>query len=179
MHKRLTLLAIFSTCLGSWALGSPSAQLFVGVPGSLVFTETSSFAVGGVHLGVYDLYALPVGRIGVRGVVEAGTAGEALFVEGSTEALYSLGHGVVFYTGAGLGYTAARGVGMASTAIASALVGADFDAESAISLFVELSPHANLGGGGSVRVRSGFNVQLGRVVPEEVPNVQGDCCLIP
>lgn len=177
MLKRIWFTVVV-TVVGVCAFSSASAQLFVGTPSSALFTDSGVTAVGGLQLGSYDLYGLPFGSFGVRGVVEAGPLGGALFVSGGVDALYNIGGPVIFYTGAGLGYAVYGDTDTADATFANAFVGADFDAESALSLFVELGPQLYLGGGGLVRLRGGLNLHLARLVPE-VPDPQGSCCVIP
>lgn len=173
-------LGVVGACVvGAWGLSSASAQLFIGTPASALFTDTGPAAVGGLQLGTYDLYGLPFGSFGVRGVVEAGALGGALLVDGGIDALYSVGGPVVFYTGAGLGYTVSADAEASNAAFAGAFVGADFDAESALSLFVELNPHLYLGGGGLLRLRAGLNLHLSQLGFQELQDPQGSCCVIP
>jgi hypothetical protein len=78
--------------------------------------------------------------------------------------LYSFVEGVVFYTGAGLGYAGLAGVG---SPFVSAFVRLDFDASSVISIFLEINPRYAFSNTGLIHIRSGLHFHIGD--PNENP----------
>ena len=157
MRKLAFILALFVL------LASAQARFYVGFPGSLI-VGSGFGGVGGVHIGTYKLY----NDFGIRATAEAGaTFTNPLLVtyEGGLDGTYSFGEGVVFYTGAGLGY--GGGALGGGSLYAGAFVGLDFDASSVISIFVEINPRYYFSNAGLVHVRSGINFHIGD--PSENP----------
>jgi hypothetical protein len=83
--------------------------------------------------------------------------------------LYSFVEGVVFYTGAGLGYAGLAGVG---SPFVSAFVRLDFDASSVISIFLEINPRYAFSNTGLIDIRSGLHFHVGD--PDENPMSEPD-----
>lgn len=142
------LLAFFSAAQARFYLGFPSS----GIVGS------AFGAVSGIHIGTYKLYE----DFGVRATAEAGAAfGDPILLtyEGGLDGTYSFGEGVVFYTGAGLGY---GGGSLADgSAYLGAFVGLDFDASSVVSIFLEINPRYYFSNSGLIHIRSGINFHIG------------------
>ena len=130
MRKTALILALLAI------LSAAQARFFLGFPLSGIYASDALGAVAGVHFGTYNLYD----DFGIRATAEAGrtlSLTPGLIVEGGVDGLYSFGEGVVFYTGAGVGYVGAGGAG---SPFVSAFVGLDFDASSVISIFLEINP---------------------------------------
>lgn len=162
MRKRGLTLALLAL------LGVAQARFYLGFPGSGIVGSSGGAAVGGLHVGTYNLY----NDFGVRATAEAGAIfGEpnSLIVEGGVDGTYSFGEGVVFYTGAGVGYMA---VGDSGSPFVGAFVGLDFDAASVISIFLEINPRYAFSSTGFVQIRSGINFHIGSplVNPMSVPD---------
>lgn len=84
------------------------------------------------------------------------TLEDRLRAQGGTDLLYTTGERVIFYLGAGGGY--------------SSIVGLDFDAASTLSYFVEAQPRYDLGReAGLFYLRSGLNLHFGDYPPSREP----------
>lgn len=152
--------------------GTAQARFYISVPSSYIYTGSGNEAVSGLALGTYDLYQ----DFGIRASAQTSVIvpDGSRFIEGSLDGTYSFGDAIIFYTGAGLGYSAFSGNGSVTLA---GFVGLDFDADSVISLFLEIKPILYLGDAGAVQLRSGLNFHIGGAGGEG--GVQGECCVIP
>lgn len=165
MRKTAVIFALFVL------LSTAQARFYLGFPTSGIYASDAFGAVGGVHFGTYNLYD----DFGIRATAEAGAVfGQtpSLLVEGGIDGLYSFGEGVVFYTGAGVGYGSQGGVG---DLFVSAFVGLDFDAGSVISIFLEINPRYAFSNTGLIHVRSGINFHIGD--PNDNPVTEPDAGL--
>lgn len=166
MRKLTLTLALFAL------LGVAQARFYIGFPTSGIVGSAFG-VVSGLHIGTYKLYE----DFGVRATAEIGTAinipldlASLVAYEGGVDGTYSFGEGVVFYTGAGLGY---GGGPLASGSVfASAFVGLDFDASSVISIFLEINPRYYFSNSGLIHIRSGLNFHIGD--PDDNPVAQPD-----
>lgn len=166
--RKLLYTLIFGLCF----VGTAQAQFYISVPNTTIITGSGSATIGGLGIGTYNLYE----DFGIRASVQGGlnSAGSFRLVEGSVDGTYSFGEGIVFYTGAGLGYSSVADTGDVTLA---GFVGLDFDANSVISLFLELRPIIYIGSAGAAQIRSGLNFHIGSA--EGGSGVQGECCVIP
>ncbi len=163
MRRFLLLLVVLSGFSGA-----AQARFFVGADLSALINDGAVVPLGGVTIGTYNLF----GDFGIRGT--ALSAPTVPFVEGSVDGTYSFGEGVVFYTGAGLGYSGFIDGGAVSLA---GFTGLDFDASSVISLFVEIRPILYIGAGGTVQLRSGINFHIGDAPGGD--SETAECCVLP
>lgn len=168
MHRLVLALALFTL------LGAASAQrFFVGFPVGGAFTSADVALYGGLQFGSYKLF----NDFGVRALAKGGAVileeDAGPLVEGGLDGLYSVGEGVVFYTGAGLGYGSLIGTG---SVYVGGFVGLDFDAASTISLFVEINPRYYVRGAGLVHLRSGINFHIGSTGQD--PAALTDTCCV-
>lgn len=142
----MKLLLTLALCLS----GLAGAQFYISVPNSNTLTSQGATIMGGLAIGTYKLY----GDFGVRATAQTST----VTVEGVLDGTYSYGEGIVFYTGAGLGYSS-----LATSSVSiGGFVGLDFDAASVISIFLEIRPTYYLSNAGAVQVRSGLNFHIGQ-----------------
>lgn len=152
--------------------GTAHARFYISFPGSTVITGDGVVPLAGLALGTYDLYQ----DFGIRASAQTSTSLASVdgvqFVEGSVDGTYSFGDTIIFYTGAGLGYSAFPENGSVTLA---GFVGLDFDADSVISIFLEVKPVLYIGDTGAVQLRSGLNFHIGG----GSNSVQGECCVIP
>lgn len=145
-------------------LSAAQARFYLGFPTGGIITSDIPLPVAGVHFGTYNLYddfgIRATAEFGIRPNTESGVVPVplALLVEGGLDGTYSFGEGVVFYTGAGLGYGSADGSG---SPFVSAFVGLDFDAGSVVSIFLEINPRYAFSNTGLLHVRSGINFHIG------------------
>jgi hypothetical protein len=167
--KRIYLtLAILLSCLST-----AQAQFYIGLPNSGIVANLTPAYIGGLTIGTYNLF----GDFGIRATAQVGVPFiEPLtpFVEGSVDGTYSFGEEIIFYTGAGLGYS---GYGEAGALTVAGFTGLDFDTNSVISLFLEIRPILYLGTGGTVQIRSGINFHIGGTTGGE--DESDECCVIP
>lgn len=166
MRKTVLILALLAL------LSAAQARFYLGFPTSGILTGLIPLPVLGFHIGTYKLYD----DFGVRATAELGanfnvpidpilpTVPVVPIVEGGVDGTYSFGEGVVFYTGAGVGYGSAGGLG---SPFVSAFVGLDFDAGSVISIFLEINPRYAFSNVGLLHVRSGLNFHIGS--PDDNP----------
>lgn len=159
-------------------LSAAQARFYLGFPTSSIYTSNALGAVGGAHFGTYNLYddfgIRATAEFGIRPNTESGVVPVplALLVEGGLDGTYSFGEGVVFYTGAGLGYGTADGSG---SPFVSAFVGLDFDAGSVVSIFLEINPRYAFSNVGLLHLRGGLNFHIGD--PGENPVSEPDAGL--
>lgn len=164
MRKTLLTLVLFLGCLST-----AQAQFYIGFPQTGIILGTTPVALSGLTIGTYNLY----GDFGIRATAQAAPIGTA-FLEGSVDGTYSFGEGVIFYTGAGLGYSGFVDTGAVTLA---GFTGLDFDANSVISIFLEIRPILYIGTGGTVQIRSGINFHIGGGSGGD--SEPGECCIIP
>lgn len=170
MRKRLLILTILLGCCGM-----AQARFYIGFPNSGIVSVITPTGLSGLTIGTYNLF----GDFGIRATAQLGLkfiepVTPFPFVEGSVDGTYSFGEGIIFYTGAGLGYSGFAENGAVTLA---GFTGLDFDASSVISLFLEIRPILYLGTGGTVQIRSGLNFHIGGAAGGD--SVQGECCIIP
>lgn len=166
--KKLLLALATTLCL----TGAAQAQVYLSLPASTLLVSTGVVPMSGLAVGTYHVY----GDVGIRATAQTSLVsvdGRRL-VEGMLDGMYSYGEEIVFYTGAGLGFSSLAGGGAFAV---GGFVGADFDASSVISLFLEVRPTYYVGELGAVQVRSGLNFHLGGAGGGD--GVQGACCVIP
>ena len=153
MNLRRALLPLALACL---YFGAAHAQFFLGTVGSTLITPAAVVPFVGLQAGSYDLG----GGFGARGSVEL----FPLIFDGTTllqaeaAGLYVIGEGVKLYTGPSLGLFNAGGD---TVPFGGVTLGVDFDAESVISIYLEVQPRYYFGGTPSVLIRSGTNFHLG------------------
>ncbi len=133
---------------------SAQARFFFGFPGGVAYNGEVATGLAGLQFGTYNLYD----DFGIRALAQFGSDGADSFVQGGLDGLYAFGDSIVFYTGAGLGYAAE---GSAGGVYIDGFVGLDFDAASAVSVFLEITPNYVFGGNGFVQIRSGLNIHVG------------------
>ena len=166
MRRLLLTLTVLLFCCGA-----AQARFYIGFPATSILTGEGIVPLGGLTIGTYNLYP----HFGVRASAQTSllSLGVSGFVEGSVDGTYSFGEGVIFYTGAGLGYSSYLGDGAVTLA---GFTGLDFDAGSVISLFLEIRPILYIGSMGAVQIRSGLNFHIGEAGGERET---GECCVIP
>jgi hypothetical protein len=173
MRKIILTLALLAL------LSAAQARFYLGFPTSGIYASDALGAVGGVHFGTYnlddDFGIRATAEFGIRPNTESGVVPPLpleVLVEGGVDGTYSFGEGVVFYTGAGLGYGTADGSG---SPFVSAFVGLDFDAGSVVSIFLEINPRYAFSNTGLLHVRSGINFHIGD--PDDNPVSEPDAGL--
>jgi len=149
-------LALLLTAACLLLTGTAYARQFVGVPSSSLISEGSVTRFVGLQFGTYDLGS----GFGLRAGAEVvPTLEEGLLAQGGTDLLYTTGERVVFYLGAGGGYSSVAGD---DSLYVAGTVGLDFDAASTLSYFVEAQPRYDLGrDAGLFYLRSGLNLHFG------------------
>lgn len=140
--------------LAGLCLCTAQARFFVSIPVSAQVTESSTSSYLGVSLGTYDFWR----GFGLRGNLEFKPVISPLYYQAGADLLYATGEDIVFYIGAGGGYSSAAG---AASLYASGTVGLDLDAASLISIFAEVQPRFDVTNRtGLLYLRGGLNIHL-------------------